>query len=104
MLFAEEVSPAFSNSRAGESSAPAKISEFSLVLAIAGEEIIKSSLSAEGSRVFSITTIFNDDDVAAAGLVKSSGPFSSLDILSLSLDDTSDRVISSIEDSKAMFA
>ena len=104
MLFAEEVSSAFFNSRASESLASARISEFLLILAIAGEEIIKSSLSIEGSRVFSIATIFDDNDVAIVGLVKSFESFSSLDILLFLLDDTSNRVILSIEDSEAIFA
>ena len=102
VLFAEEVSLASFNSRAGESPISARISKFSLVLTIAGKEIMKSSLSAKGSRIFLITTIFDGDDVAAAGLVESFKSFSSLDILSLLLGGTSNRVISSVEDSEAM--
>ena len=104
VLLAEEISLASFNSRVNESSTSAEISKFSLVLTIVDKEIMKSSPSAEESRVFSITAIFNDNDVAAAGLVKSFEPFLSLNILSPSLDDTSNRVISSIEDSKAMSA
>ena len=104
VLLAEEISLASFNSRANESSVSARISRFSLVLTVAGEEIMKSSFSAEESRVFSIATIFDGDDVTIAGLVKSSGPFSSLNILLLLLDDTSNRIISSIEDSEAISA
>ena len=104
MLFIKEVSSASSNLRVNESSILAKISKFSLVLTIADKEIIKSSFSAKESRVFSITTIFNDDDVTAADLIGSFESFSSLDILLLLLDDISNRVISSIEDSKTISA
>ena len=104
VLFAEEVSPASFDLRASESPASTGMSGFSLVLTIAGKEIMESSPSAGGSRVSSITTIFNNDDVTAAGLVESSGPFSSLDVLLLSLGDTSNRVISSVEGSGAMSA
>ena len=104
VLFAKEVSLAFSNSRASESSILAKISEFPLILTIADKEIIKSSSSAKESRIFLITTIFNDNNVTVAGLIKSFESFLSLNILLLLLDDTSNKVISSIEDSKAISA
>ena len=104
VLFAKEVSLASFNLRASESPTPARINKFSLVLIIADKEIMKSSLSIEGSRVFLITTIFNDDDVTIADLVKSFESFSLLDILLFLLDNTSNRVISSIEDSKAISA
>ena len=104
VLFAGEVSPASPSSRAGESPASAEMSGFSLVLAIVGGEIMESSLSAGGSRVFSIAAIFDGDDVAAAGLVESSGPSSSLDVSSPSLGGTSGRVVSSVGGSGAMSA
>ena len=81
-----------------------KINKFLLVLTIIDKEIIESSLSIEESRIFSITTIFNDDDVTIVDLVKSFELFLSLNILSLLLDDMSNRVILSIEDSRAIFA
>ena len=81
-----------------------KISEFSLILTIVDKEIIKSSLSAKESRIFLITTIFNNDNVTIVDLVKSFGSFSSLNILLLLLNNTSNKVISSIEDSKTIFA
>ena len=104
VLFAREVFLAFFDSRASESLILAKISEFLLILIIADKEIIKSSFSAEESRVFLITTIFNSDDVAIADLIKSFELFSSLNILLLSLNDTFNRVISSIEDSETISA
>ena len=82
----------------------ARINRFSLILIIADKEIIKSSLSIKESRVFLITTIFNDNDVIIANLIKSFESFSSLNILLFLLDDISNRVISSIEDSKAISA
>ena len=103
VLFIEEVSLASSSSRVGESLILTKISRFSLILTIADKEIIKSSLSIKESRVFLIITIFNDNDVAIAGFVKSFESFLSLNVLLLLLDDTSDRVILSIEDSKTIF-
>ena len=82
----------------------AKISEFLLVLTIADKKIIESSLSIKESRVFLITTIFNDDDIAIMNLIKSFESFSSLNILLFSLSDTSNKVISSIEDNKTISA
>ena len=81
-----------------------KINRFLLILTIVDKEIIKSSFSAKESRVFLITTIFNNDDIAIVDLVKSFESFSSLNILLFSLDDTSNRVISSIESSKTISA
>ena len=104
VLFIEEVSLASSSSRVGESLILTKISRFSLILTIADKEIIKSSLSIKESRVFLITTIFNDNDVIIANLIKSFESFSSLNILLFLLDDISNRVISSIEDSGAISA
>ena len=94
----------FSNSRANESSILAKISRFLLILIIADKEIIESSFSAKESRVFLITTIFNNNDVAIVDLVESFEPFSLLNILLFLLDNTSNRVISSIKDSETIFA
>ena len=104
VLFAKEIFLASSNSRANESLTPARISRFSLILVIVDKEIIKSSLSARGSRVFLITTIFNNNDVTIAGLVESFESFLSLNILLLLLDNISNRVISSIEDNKTISA
>ena len=104
VLLAEEISLVSLNSRVNESSISARINKFSLILIIADKEIIKSSLSIEKSRVFSITTIFNSDNVAISGFVKSFKPFSSLNILLFLLDDTFNKVISSIEDNKAISA
>ena len=103
VLLAKEISLVSFNSRVSESSILARISKFSLILIIADKEIIKSSLSIKESRVFLIITIFNDNDVAIAGFVKSFESFLSLNVLLLLLDDTSDRVILSIEDSKTIF-
>ena len=103
VLFAKEVFSAFFNSRVSESLILAKISEFSFVLTIVDKEIIESSLSAKESRVFLITTIFNNNDVAIVDLIKSFESFSLLNILSLSLDDIYNKVILSIEDSKTIF-
>ena len=102
MLLAEEIFLVSFNSRVSESSILTRISEFSLILTITNKEIIKSSLSAEESRVFLIATIFNSDNIIIVDLVKSFESFSSLNILLLLLDDTSDRVISSIEDSETI--
>ena len=104
VLLAKEISLVSFNSRVSESSILARISKFSLILIIADKEIIKSSLSIKESRVFLITTIFNDNDVIIANLIKSFESFSSLNILLFLLDDISNRVISSIEDSKAISA
>ena len=104
MLLAEEIFLVSSSSRASESSISAKISEFSFILTIADKEIIESSLSVKESRIFLIATIFNSDDVAIVDLIESFEPFSSLDILLFLLNNTSNRVISSIEDSEAIFA
>ena len=103
VLFTKEVFLAFFNLRANKSLILAKISRFSLILIIADKEIIKSSLSTEESRVFSITTIFNSNDITTASLVKSFESFLSLDILLLLLNNIYNKVISSIEDSKAIF-
>ena len=104
MLLAKEISLISFNSRANESSILAKISEFSLILIIADKEIIESSLSAKESRVFLITAIFNNDNIVIVDFVKSFESFSSLNILSLLLDDTSNKIISSIEDNKTISA
>ena len=103
-MFTKEVFLASSNSRANESSIIAKINKFLFVLTIVDKEIIKSSLSAKESRVFLITTIFNDNDVIIVDLMKSFESFSSLNILLFLLNNTSNRVISSIEDSEAISA
>ena len=104
MLLAEEIFLISFNSRANESSILARISEFSLVLIIVDKEIIKSSLSAKESRVFSIIIIFNNNDVTIVDLVESFEPFSLLNILLFLLDDTSNRIISSIKDSETISA
>ena len=104
VLFAREVSLASFNSRANESLILARINRFSLILTIADKEIIKSFLSTKESRIFLITIIFNNNNVTIADLVKSFKSFLSLNILLFLLDNTSNRVISSIEDSKTIFA
>ena len=100
VLLAKEIFLISSNSRINESSILARISKFSLILTIVDKEIIKSSFSAEESRVFLITIIFNNNNVAIADLIKSFESFLSLNILLFLLDNTSNRVISSIEDNK----
>ena len=104
VLFTKEVFLVFSNSRVNESSILAKINRFLFVLIIADKEIIKSSLSAEESRIFLITTIFNNNNVTIVDLVKSFESFSSLNILLFSLNNISNKVISSIEDSETISA
>ena len=104
MTLAKEIFLVFFNSRVSESSILEKISKFSLILTIADKEIIKSSLSIKESRVFLITTIFNDNDVTIVDLVKSFESFLSLNILLFSLDDISNRIISSIEDNETISA
>ena len=104
MLLAKEIFLVSFNSRANESLILMKISEFSLILTIVDKEIIKSSLSAKESRIFLIIIIFNSDDITIADFIKSFESFSSLDILLLLLNNTSDRVISSIEDSETISA
>ena len=104
VLFAKEIFLASSNSRVNKSSILAKISKFLFVLIIADKETIKSSLSVKESRIFLTTTIFNSDDITIVDLIKSFKSFSSLIILLLSLDDIFNKVISSIEDSKAISA
>ena len=104
VLLAKEIFLVFLNSRASESSILAKINKFSFILIIIDKEIIKSSLSTEESRVFLIATIFNNDNVTAADLVKSFESFLSLNISLFSLDDIFNRVISSIEDNGAISA
>ena len=104
VLFTKEIFLVFSNSRVNKSLTLARISKFLLILIITDKEIIESSLSIKESRIFLITTIFNSDNVATAGLIESFELFLSLNILLFSLDDTSNRVISSIEDSKAISA
>ena len=103
VLLTEEISLISFSSRVSESSILARISKFSLILIIVDRKIIKSSLSIKESRVFLIIIIFNNNDIAIVDLVKSFEPFSSLNILLFLLDDTSSRVISSIEDSEAIF-
>ena len=104
VLLTKEISLISFNSRVNESSILARISKFSLILIIIDREIIKSSLSAKESRVFLITTIFNDNNVVIVDLVKSFGSFLSLNILLFLLNNISNKVISSIEDSKTIFA
>ena len=104
VLLAEEIFLVSFNSRVNESSILARISRFLFVLTIVDKEIIESSLSIKESRVFLVITIFNDNDVMAADLVKSFKSFLLLNILSLSLDNTSNRIISSIEDSETISA
>ena len=104
MLLIEEISLVSFNSRANESLILVRISRFSLILIIIDKEIIESSLSIKESRIFSITTNFNNNDVAAAGFVKSFKSFLSLDILLFLLDDTFNRVILFIKDSEAISA
>ena len=103
VLLIEEIFLVSSNSRTSESSILARISKFSLILTIVDKEIIKSSFSVKESRVFLITTIFNSDNVAIADLVKSFESFLLLNILLFLLNNTFNRVISSIEDSKTIF-
>ena len=104
VLLAKEIFLVSSNSRVSESSILARISEFSLVLTIADKEIIKGSLSIKESRVFSITTIFNNNDVTIADLIKSFESFLLLNISLLSLNDTFNKIILSIEDNKTISA
>ena len=104
VLLAKEISLVSFNSRVSESSILARISKFSLILIIADKEIIKSSLSIKESRVFLIITIFNNNNVTIVDLVKLSKSFLSLNILLFLLNNTSNRVISSIEDSEAISA
>ena len=104
VLLIKEIFLVSSHSRANESSILTRISKFSLILIIVDKEIIKSSLSAEESRVFLITTIFNNNDITVAGLVKSFELFLLLNILLLLLSNTSNKVISSIKDNKTISA
>ena len=92
----------FFDSRANESSILVKINRFSFILTIVDKEIIESFLSAEESRVFLITTIFNNNNITIVDLIKSFKSFLSLDILLLSLNDIYNRIISFIEDSKTI--
>ena len=104
VLLAKEIFLVSFNLRVNKSSISARINKFLLILIIADKEIIKSFLFAEESRVFSITTIFNNNDVIIAGFMKSFKSFSSLNILLFLLDNTSNKVISSIENSGAISA
>ena len=104
MLLAKEIFLISSNSRVNESSILAKISKFLLILIIIDKEIIKSSLSAKESRIFLIIIIFNDNDVTIADLIESFESFLLFNILLFLLSDTSNRVISSIEDSETISA
>ena len=104
VLFAKEVSSIFSSLRVSESLILARISKFLLVLTIVDKEIIKSSFSTKESRVFLIIMIFNNNNVTIVDLIKSFESFSSLNILLLLLNNTSNKVISSIEDNKTISA
>ena len=86
----------FSNSRANESLILVRINRFLFILTIVDKEIIESSLSIKESRIFLITAIFNNDNVAIVDLVKSFESFLLLNILLLLLSNISNKVISSI--------
>ena len=103
MLFIKEIFLVSSNSRVSENLILVKINRFSFVLTIADREIIESSLSVKESRIFLIITIFNSDNIIIADFIKSFELFSSLSILLFLLNNTSNRVISSIEDSETIF-
>ena len=103
VLFTKKVSLTSFNSRASESLILARINRFLFILTIADKEIIEDSFSIKESRVFLITTIFNSKNIIIADLVKLFKLFLSLNVLLLLLDNISNKVILSIEDSKTIF-